>query len=447
MHSVLRSALARALSFVPIAVATLLTSRLIIHHFGIATFDSYALLLSLIFLIPLNNLGVGASITSAYAAEGPESDQSRRVTLTAARVLSVSTLGTVVVGLVLGGVGAWPTLLGPASGPSFAVGAAVAIYALTFVPGLGQNMLLGLNRNHVTVLIQAAFAPFILIGVVLVIVFGASGRWVIIVPSAATLGVSVMTLVVAGRVARVSWGRIIAAIPFWRHHPGARIRAMSVPVLIITAATPLALQSDRIVLSHVSTKQAVAQYSVMMQIIAPALALISASAQPLWPMFTKARATGRRGPQLGRMLLVFAAAALVLGAILAAVANPIAELIGGSQVHLGILLPVAGALTVVVTAISTPLSMSLMDPAGARFIAVTTVIALPVNIGLSILLGNLLDAPGPLLATALVAFPIQVVPGYLFSINRRYTPRHGTSSMQMDTLVEAMPVMIDVPTR
>lgn len=446
MHSVVRSALARAFSFVPIAIATLLTSRLIIHHFGLGAFDSYALLLSLIFLIPLNNLGVGAAITSAYAAEGPASEHSKRVTLTAARVLTLSTLGTVAVALVLGASGVWPTLLGPASGPSFVMGAAVAVYALTFVPGLGQNMLLGLNRNHVTVLIQAAFAPFILIGVVLVIVLDAPARWVIIVPSAATLAISVITLVVANRVADVSWTRLVAAVPFRHRFPGARIRHMSVPVLIITVATPLALQSDRIVLSHVSTKQAVAQYSVMMQIIAPALALISASAQPLWPIFTKARATGRRGPRLGRMLMVFAAAALVLGAILAVVANPIAELIGGDQVHLGLLLPITGGLTVVMTAMSTPLSMSLMDPTGARFMAWTTCIALPANIGLSVLLGRLLDAPGPLLATVLVAFPIQVLPGYLYSINRGYTPRHRATSAHLDTVVESMPVVVDVPT-
>lgn len=425
MDSVLRSAFARALSFIPIAVATLLTSRLIIQHYGVGAFDSYALIVSLIFLIPLNNLGVGASVTSSFAADGPQDERARRVTVTAARVLAMSTIGTAAAALLLGVLGEWPTLLGSASGPSGTIGIAMAVYALSFLPGLGQNMLLGVNRNHVTVLVQASFAPAILVGVALIVLLDGDGRWLLVVPTAAVVAVSLLTAAVAARVTGFSWAGVLRAVPFPRRFPGARIRQLSGPVLLTTLANPIALQSDRIVLSHVSTESAVARYSLLMQIIAPALALVAAAAQPLWPIFARARAAGGRAPSLARILALFCAAGLVLGTAAALVANPVTSLIGGSAVDgLGVLLPVTGALTIMTAALTYPVSMQLMDPAGARFVAIVTGVALPLNLGLSIALGAWLAAPGPLLATVLVGLLVQTCPALLYARNRRFVGRH-----------------------
>jgi O-antigen/teichoic acid export membrane protein len=424
MNAVTRSAFARVLSFAPTAIATLLTSRLIIRGFGLAAFDSYALILALIALIPLNNLGVGAAVTSAYAEGGPTSEHSRRVTLTAARVLTVSSLGTAAVSLLISALGAWPALIGTASGPNLYCGVAMAIYALSFLPGLGQSMLLGVHRNHVTVVVQTVFTPLILVGTILVIELGLSGSALMLVPPAALVAVNVATSVVASRATGISWSGVLRAMPDRRGNPGASIRALSGPVLIITLATPIALQSDRVVLSHVSTAQAVADYSVALQIFGPALALIAASAQPLWPIYAKARSEGGRGPRLAKVVAVFCAAAVAAGAALALVANPIAHLIGGHDIELGFLLPVAGALTVMTAALSYPIAMSLMDPAGARVVSVCTLVALPLNIGLSVVLGHHLGAPGPLFASALVGVVVQVLPAVVYSRSRQSIGRH-----------------------
>jgi O-antigen/teichoic acid export membrane protein len=424
VNAVTRSAIARTLSFVPTALATLLTSRLIIHKFGIESFDSFALILTLINLIPLNNLGVGAAVTSAYAADGPQSEHSRRVTLTAARTLFISTVGTATVALGLSATNAWPTLLGVASGPNLYCGLSMAIYALSFLPGLGQSMLLGVHRNHVTIVVQTFFTPLILLGTVSIIVFGATGDATMLVPPAALAVINVVTCVQATRSTGISWLWIMRALPAIQRHPGASIRALSGPVLLITLATPLALQSDRIVLSHVSTTQAVADYSVAMQVFAPALALIAASAQPLWPIYTAARADGKRGPKLGRTLVMFCGAAAVLGTLLALIANPIAAIVGGSQLHLGVILPVVGALGVMTAAASYPVAMNLMDPIGIRLITVLTVTALPLNIGLSVIFGARWGAPGPLFASVLVGIFVQTIPAIVFNPHRGAAGRH-----------------------
>lgn len=428
MNPVARSAVSRMVSFGPTAIATLLTSRLIIDRFGIGAFDSYALILALIALVPLNNLGVGAAVTSAYAEDGPGEPHSVRVTITAARVLTLSMLATAAASALLTAVHAWPGVLGHASGPNLYCGIAVATYAASFVPGLGQSMLLGVHRNHVTVIIQTFFTPVILAGTILVMVAGWSGSALVIVPPAALVVINIATSVIAARHTGVSWPAVIRAVPFRRRRPGASIRALSGPVVIATLATPLALQSDRIVLSHVSTPQAVANYSVAMQIFAPALALIAATAQPLWPIYARARAQGRTGPPLARVLVVFLGAAALLGAALAAISNPIAELIGGRHIDLGWMLPIAGALAVITSAASYPIAMNLMDRDGVRVITFWTVVALPLNVGLSVVLGRHLGAAGPLFASVIVGLAVQSLPGYLYSRGRVSGGRHRAAA-------------------
>jgi O-antigen/teichoic acid export membrane protein len=428
-RTVLRSALARVLSFVPTAIATLATSKLIIDKFGVAPFDSFALILALINLIPLNNLGVGAAITSVYAAHGPRSEPGLRTTLTAARVLVVSTAVTAAIALMISALGAWPTLLGSASGPSSYTGIAMALYALSFLPGLGQSMLLGVHRNHVTVVVQTFFTPLVLIGTVAVIVAGAEGSVVMILPPAAILVVNLITLGLAARATGVDIAGVVRKLSNRRRFPGASIRAISGPMLISTTAAPIALQSDRIVLSHVSSVSAVANYSVAMQIFAPGLALIAAAAQPLWPIYERARAEGRVGFPVSRLVALFGGFAVAFGVVLVALARPVGHLIGGDKIDLGWTLPICWGVAVVLAGMTVPVAMTVMDAGGARFFAITAAIALPMNIALSIVLSEHMGAPGPILATVIVGVIVQTVPGYVYVRNRQAVPgRHRLES-------------------
>ena len=308
------------------------------------------------------------------------------------------------------------------------IAAGVIVFLISFVPGLAPNILLGAHRNHVTVLIQSFVAPATLLWVLAAMVFDLGGGWAILAPPAAILTVQLVTAVVA-RSTGVRWIALLRRVPNPRRYPGQSIRSLSGWMFVSSLALPIALQSDRIVLSHVSTRQAVADYSVLFQIIAPAIALIAASAQPLWPVFAEARAQGRAGPSLTRLLMLFCGGGAVLGAALAAIANPVAELIGGDAISLGVLLPVSGALAVVTAAASYPVAMSLMDPERVRFGAFLTVLALPLNIGLSIWLARLVGASGPLLATVAVGIGVQAVPGLIYSRNWRAPGRHRPATV------------------
>ena len=422
-----RSAIARGLSFVPTAIATLLTSRLIISEFGLTSFNSYALVLSMMALLPVNKLGVGAALTQAYASEGPLAEHSARVTLTAARVLTVSSLTTAIVALLLGALGLWETLLGAASGPDMWCGVAVAVYAISFLPGLSVNMLLGVHRNDTTIVIQIAFVPLILLGAYLASVLGMSGDSLMVLPSASLVIINVITAVVAARATGVSWSTMILRIPGVRSHPGASIKALAGPMVIAQLTVPIAVQSDRIVLSHVSTEVALASYTIAVQIFAPVLALVSAAALPLWPIYTAARSKGETGPRLSTVVSAFALLAAVLCAVLIVLADPLGSFIGAGRVELGWILPIAAALSVLVQVISFPLAMYLMDAPGVRFTAIVNVLALPVNIGLTIIFAQQLGAPGPLFATAVSGLVMLIIPALIYIRRRKRTDPAGPS--------------------
>jgi len=414
----LLSGLARSFGFVPQAVATLLASHLIITHYGLHAFDTYALIVSVMALIPLNNLGVGASITQSIAAYGPQDERSTRSALTASRALSASALSLAVVSTVLGMLDLWPTLLGDQAGANAFTAAGIVIYAVSFVPGLAQSVLLADGRNHVSMIVASFQAPIALLAIALLIAFDAAGSWVVIVPPLALLGVNAIALVLSEWMVKFPWGRILRQVPFRSRFPGAKIRNLSGPMLITSLCVPIAFTSDRIVLSHVSTASAVANYSVVLQIFSPVFGLIVAIAQPLWPVFTKARAQGERGPGLKLIFVGFIVGTLLVCGALVAISDRLGTLIGGDQIQLGYFLPTVMSLVMVVLAVAYPLAMSMIDPAGARFAAICAVITTPTNIIASVFLAREYGAPGPLIALLLVSLTVQVIPSLIF-VSRR----------------------------
>jgi O-antigen/teichoic acid export membrane protein len=415
---VVQSALARLASFVPAALATLATSRLVLEHYGIAAFDAFALTLSLILLIPLQDLGMGAAITSSFAERGARDPHSVRTVLTATRVLLLSSLGLAAAAALLAAFGEWPRLLGPASGSNLLVGIAVCVYAASFLPGLGQSMALGIERNHVIVLIQILWNPLMLVGAAMLVLTNTDGRWLVLVPAVAVLAVNLVTCSYAIRAAQFPWQRVLRALPRRRDFPGARIWSISGPMLMLTLCVPIMLQADRIVLSHVTPKAAVANYTVALQIFAPVSALLAAATRPLWPMWIKARARGERGPALGRVVAIFCLGTAAVCIVLALISDPLGHLIGGHAINLGFALPAAAALAITIQGAAMPVAMALRDAKGIRFIGLCTVLALPVNIGLSIVFAQRWGAPGPLLATAVTGVLIQTLPGLYYAYRR-----------------------------
>jgi O-antigen/teichoic acid export membrane protein len=417
LKTMLLSGLARSFGFLPQGIATLLASHLILAHYGKHSFDTYALIVSVMALIPLNNLGVGASITQAISAHGPEDERSTSAALTASRVLSLSALSLAVVSTVLGLLGLWPRLLGDQAGSNAFTAIGVIVYAVSFVPGLAQSVLLATGRNHVSLIVLSFQAPVALLAIGLLIWFDADARWVIVVPALAVLAVNLVTMALSEVTVKFPWGRILRQVPFRRRYRGATIRHLSGPMLVTSLCVPIAFTSDRIVLSHVSTASAVANYSVVLQIFSPVMGLIVAIAQPLWPMYTRARSQGERGPGLRLIFGAFVGGTLLVCTALVLISDWLGKLIS-DEIDLGFFLPAMIALVMLVLAVAYPLAMSMVDPAGARFAAICAVITVPANITASIFLAREYGAPGPLMALFGVSLVVQVIPSLIF-VSRR----------------------------
>ncbi|WP_110208501.1 lipopolysaccharide biosynthesis protein [Nocardioides daejeonensis] len=417
-RSLILSGAFRLFGLIPQAIATLLASRLIFDHYGMDAFNAYALVIAMMALIPLNNLGMGASLTQAIAARGPHDEHAVGAALTASRVLSLSALGLSVVALVFGALGMWPEILGDAAGGNWFTAAALVVFAATFVPGLAPSVLLGADRNHVAIVVGWFLAPMSLLLVGVLIVGDLAADWVLLVPPLAMLVVNIATVVVSARTVGFPWLRVLRELPWRRQYAGARIRSLSGPMLITSLCVPVTFWSDRIVLSHVSTPEAVADYSVVLQLAAPIIALIIATAQPLWPMITAARARGQAGPAMTKIFLAFGLGTLLCCIVFVALADPIGHLIGGDEVDLGYTLPVVAALALLLMAVAFPLSMTMVDPVGARFVAGCALLTLPTNVIVSIFLSREFGAIGPLLSLLIVSTTIQVVPILIYS-NRR----------------------------
>ncbi len=411
MHPILKGLIARVASLLPSAIATLLASRLILRHYDIGVFNAYTLVFTTMVLIPLNDLGAGAALTSAIATDGSDHPHTRQVALTASRVMAGSGLSLVVGALVLSALGLWHAVLGDGAFATGAFGFAIAAYGLSFVPGLGQSALLGANKNDLTILVQAFLAPAMCAGAALTVAFHLDAKWVIVVPGVAVLVISLVNAWVSARVTGVRLLPLLPKLPFLHRHPGAKIRGIAGPALIISLTAPITLQSDRLVLSHFSTPSAVADYSVTVQIFAPLVALIAAGARPLWPMYAQARATGTKPMSVAKVITLFVALAAVASSVLFVIAGPLAKAIGGNEIHLGIALPLAMAIAVCIQAAAVPLSMVLMYPAGLRLVATLSLICTPINVFISILVAPSLGAPGPLYVSIGVATFLQVIPG------------------------------------
>lgn len=418
MRAIVYSALARILGFVPQGIATLVASHLILKHYGVDAFSSYALIVSVMLLIPLNNLGAGASVTQAVAAHGVEEDVSLRTGITAVRVLGISGLTVTVIALVLGIFDLWPRLLGNSSGANAFVAAAIIIYGLSFVPGLGQAVFLATGRNHFTIAIQVFISVLGALFVWLVHAADLDSRLIVVIPSFAVLLVNWTTFAMSQRVTGFSWSTALRRAPFRARYPGARVRALAIPMLITSLALPLSFLSDRLVLSQVSDDVQLARYALVLQLFAPVTGLIVATAQPLWPMFTRARVQGKSGPAMKLVLGGFLGGTFLVSTVLVLIADPIGKVISGDKISLGYALPALAATVTLMQAVAMPLAMSLVDPKGAKLVAITTVMTVPLNLFFSVLAAQEWGARGPMVSMLGVSLIVQIIPWIVFSVRR-----------------------------
>ncbi len=420
-------------------VLGIITSRLIIQHFGTAAYAQYGLLTSFPSLLPFADLGIAAVIINVIASSNSVRDdpEVHRTLVTALRVLSIASGVIVAAAIVITAAGWWPALLGNGLRPnaSLAAGLCLAIFGLVLPLTAAQRAAVGLRRTRTQVLAQAVVAPFMLLSIGAVILFsGPLADYLGVFSYLGNALVSVICLIVVVRAMSPQWGRAVRDIPRVRSVPGIAILKWTWPVLIQMIALPVAMQMGRLLLSHLTTGPELAQYNLASQLFGIIVQTISAAGVALWPIYAKARADSRiEAPY--RATLLFLGGGLILGALLVVVSPFLTQIVSGGKIALPLPLLLSFLLFVGVQATKYPLGMYMTDQRGLIFQVWPILVMVPLTLGLSVLFIGFWGAAGPVLATALSVGLCQVLPNLLFvrwDLRRRRAHPQSESDPRVD---------------
>jgi O-antigen/teichoic acid export membrane protein len=392
----------------------IITSRLILSTYGIEAYAQYGLLASLPALLPFADLGIAAVVLNAVASsDDPKRDlHVRRTLMTAFRILLVTGPAIALGAVVVTALGLWPVLLGnglvPGSEPVVLVCA--CLFGLALPLTVGGRVLVATGRTGTQILVQGLVAPTILLAVVVLVLTGVpAGRWLAVLSYVAAALVSVICLVIGARVLRPQVWAAARDVPRLRKVRGVPVIAVAGPMLVQMVVLPLATQTDRLLLSHLTRGSELAEYNLGSQLFGIALQTVSAAGVALWPFFARARATGAVRSPAG-LVLAFGAGGLLLSGLVAVVSPVLVEFVSDGQLELDLFLVVAFVAAVSVQAVKYPLGMYMTDERGLRFQVLPVLTLLPVQVGLSWNLIGVVGPAGPVVANAVAGFFCQVLP-------------------------------------
>ena len=280
--------------------------------------------------------------------------------------------------------------------------------------GFSQRILAGVGKNHVSIGLLGLQTPIVLLVLIIVIKTDSPiGPYVAVVPYVATLFIQLLTTVAANKAISPTLGRAIRDVPRLRTVRGGKVFDVAWPMMIQMVALPLAMQSDRLMLSHFSTREALARYNLASQMFTPVWQVVSAAGFALWPIFAKQRAKGDGGSPVP-IALGFGGAALVVTTVIALASGWLAELASGGQISLSLLIVLVFSVFMVFQALKYPLGMYMTDAPGLRFQAYMVVAMVPVNVGLSYWLTGRLGAAGPVIGSLVGVFFFQFLANLLY---------------------------------
>jgi O-antigen/teichoic acid export membrane protein len=426
-----RSAGVRILVLPVSAILGIVNTRLIIEHFGQAAYAQYGLLVGIGSLLPFADLGVSAAVMNVVAgSEHPDTDpRVRSVLTTAVRILVTSMLALLLVsaGLTLSGV--WPALLGDGllrqSGPMVAALCLGAI-AISMPVGLGQRILTGLGKNHISIAFLGLQTPVVLLALLAMVQFNTGGgSYIAVLPYLVTFLLSVASTYYASRKIRPVAAQAFRDAARLRTVKGGHVFDVAWPMLLQMIALPIAMQTDRIVLSHVSDLKNLAEYNLASQMYSPVWQVVSSAGIALWPVFARARARAGNGQRVTSpmpMALAFGGIAAVVCVLISFASPWLSARASGGTIHLHLGVIVAFSIFMVLQATKYPLGMYMTDARGLKYQAFMIIMLMPVNLGLSWVLGVHLGAPGPVIGSAVGVFFCQVLANWLY-VRRELHPK------------------------
>ena len=289
------AALSGGVSKLATAIGATLAIPLVVADLSALQFGVYALLTSLVALLPFGDFGVGLSLVTKLASAKARGDtgDARRLVASAFAFVAFCGLGIFGAGVVLNGLGVLSSLLGISELRNSAIENSVLITVVTiglyFPATVGSRILFGSGLQHVANWWQCGIPVLSL---------------------TAALGVHLSTpslshYVAATQVPPLAINTLLTIVVFVHYCPALRFRITDISRDKVRTLLPLGLvfaiqgatmvvgyQSDLLVLTHMVGAESVGQYSLALK-LTTLITLVAATAiTPLWPHFTEAQVRG-----------------------------------------------------------------------------------------------------------------------------------------------------------
>lgn len=416
----LKALAARSLTTLTSAVFGILTARLIFGTAGVEYFAVYALITTLPSLMQFQDLGAGAALVNVIAAS-PDAPQDEDVTVTLTSVWRIMLVFSGVIILLNGlllATGGWSALLGEAGRiphADLAAFSCLALWAISIPLGIWLRVLLGLRRNHLTILIQGLLAPINYLAVWLILLAGVDAR--VYLSFASYFAAFAISIIGMGAALRHLPGPISTALRrLWSRtrHPGVRVMDVGWPMLAQMVSAPLSIAAQRYVLAQSSGTVEVAEYTAAGQVFLSLLGVISAAGVTLWPSYARRRAAGELNSGPYAIGLKLAAACVTVTFAIWLVRDPLFAFTTNGKVHVDETTVLAFSMMIVLQAFLYPLGMFIMDKQGIRFQVVPTITMAVGSLVLAFLITPKLGVTGPILANCICVLLAQIVPFSLY---------------------------------
>lgn len=390
------------------------TTRLIISRFGVDVYAQYGLLGTLPNLLPFADLGMAAVVLNAIASSAdPTTDEQVKRTLTTTfRILLRSGLVIVVVAAILTVTGAWPYVLGRGGllpGAELVPLLCMTVFAIGLPLAVGSRILIGLGRTTTQIAATGITGPFMIGSVfLLATLLPSAGNYVAVISYLAAAAVSTLCLWLASRALPGQVTGAIRKIPD-RSYTGVRAGHIAGPMLAQMLVLPIAMQSDRLLLSHLTSGGELAQYNLGSQLFNIVVQTIAASGVALWPIFARARSRSEIVSPV-RPTVLFGLIGLAAGLCIAVVSPWLVGFVTDGGLALDPWLIGGFVFFVTMEAAKYPAGMYLTDAKGLKFQVPPILVLVPLNIALSWWLTLQIGAGGPIIGSAIAVAVCQVIP-------------------------------------
>jgi O-antigen/teichoic acid export membrane protein len=395
----------------PIAALTTFWSQaIILDRVGPSLFGVVSLVATLPLLLVFADLGLGAAIVNEVATGNR--DEIEAVIAMVLKTLVAVAILVAAVGVALGLLDLWNIILGVSSieAPSLntIMMVFVGIFSIGVPLGLGYRILVGRGQQWVVAVMQG------LAGVASLGLVGIGGRddigWYMCVPALAQTAAAAVALALSFRGALFRASEVVKNLVKSLRHHSRRIWAQAGPMFLINMALPLGLQSDRIVLSHLSNRASLDQYSAGILVYNAAWSVIASGGMALWPHFARLRGSSADVADRHLQMVKTFSVLGVIGGCGLIVLGPIVTGAWASGIAPSTAFWICSAALLIIQAVHLPGGMILMDAAGLRFQSICIIAGALSNILIGVLLVPVMGAAGPLAASAVATLLLQAIP-------------------------------------